>query len=74
MRKLMLLRAALCALGFVVLAAPAEATSARTWVSSSGSNSGTCPITAPCATFAYAITQTRPCTHLWTPREMQAVF
>jgi hypothetical protein len=39
-------------------AAPAYAASQRTWVSGTGTDSGACPITAPCATFAFAITQT----------------
>jgi hypothetical protein len=30
----------------------------RTWVSGGGSDSGTCPRSTPCATFAYALTQT----------------
>jgi hypothetical protein len=32
--------------------------SMRTWVSGTGTDSGTCTITAPCQTFAYALTQT----------------
>ena len=31
---------------------------AQTWVSASGSDSGSCTLTAPCKTFAYAATQT----------------
>jgi hypothetical protein len=38
-------------------AGPAEAAT-HTWVSRTGINSGTCPITAPCNTFNYALTQT----------------
>lgn len=30
----------------------------RTWVSAGGTNTGTCSITAPCATFSYAMEQT----------------
>jgi len=30
----------------------------QTWVSASGSDSGSCTVTAPCKTFAYAVTQT----------------
>jgi hypothetical protein len=30
----------------------------RTWVSGGGTDSGTCPRSTPCATFAYALTQT----------------
>jgi hypothetical protein len=31
---------------------------AATWVSGTGSNAGSCPITAPCRTFAFALAQT----------------
>ena len=43
-------------------ATPANATPSpnRTWVSGSGSDTGTCPITAPCASFQYALGQTNP--------------
>ena len=54
--------------GFLMLAAalPAAAyaidgrptTTPHTWVSSAGLDAGLCPITAPCATFAYAVTKT----------------
>jgi hypothetical protein len=51
------LLAGLFALGFA--ASPALALSTRTFVSGIGSNdAGSCPVTAPCRTFAYAITQT----------------
>jgi hypothetical protein len=42
--------------------APALATSSRTFVSgeSAGGDAGTCGVTAPCRTFAYALTQTAP--------------
>ena len=33
-------------------------TAPHTWVSSAGQDTGLCPITAPCATFAYAVTAT----------------
>jgi hypothetical protein len=39
-------------------AAPALAQVARTFVSGQGSDTGTCPISTPCRSFAYAITQT----------------
>ena len=39
-------------------AAPAQAQSNRTWVSGLGADTGACPITAPCLTFAYAYAQT----------------
>ena len=47
---------ALLALGFS--AAPAQAGPNRTWVSGKGTDSGPCPVTAPCRTFAFALTQT----------------
>jgi len=46
----------LLALG--LLAAPAHAQSIRTFVSGNGTNAGSCSTSAPCRTFAYAITQT----------------
>jgi len=33
-------------------------TNHRTWVSGKGTDSGGCPVTAPCKTFAFALTQT----------------
>jgi hypothetical protein len=51
------LLAGLFALGFAV--SPALALSNRTFVSGvESSDAGSCPLTAPCRTFAYAITQT----------------
>jgi hypothetical protein len=51
------LLAGLFALGFA--ASPALALSNRTFVSGiASSDAGSCPVTAPCRTFAYAITQT----------------
>jgi hypothetical protein len=47
---------ALLAFGFS--AAPAQAGPNRTWVSGHGTDSGGCPVTAPCRTFAFALTQT----------------
>ena len=58
MRKLMLLCACLCAVAFAVAAGPAQATNPRSWVSNSGSDSNTCTLASPCATFARAITET----------------
>jgi hypothetical protein len=47
------------ACGLLVQAAPAWAAALQTWVSGTGSDSGTtCPITAPCRTFQYAHDQT----------------
>jgi hypothetical protein len=37
---------------------PASAASYRTWVSGTGSDAGSCPITAPCASFQYALSKT----------------
>jgi hypothetical protein len=39
-------------------AAPARAAAADTWVSGTGTNAGSCPITAPCRTFQYAHNRT----------------
>jgi hypothetical protein len=47
---------ALLALG--LSAAPAQAEPNRTWVSGRGTDAGGCPVTAPCRTFAFALTQT----------------
>jgi Right handed beta helix region len=47
---------ALLALG--LSAAPAHAGPNRTWVSGRGTDAGGCPVTAPCRTFAFALTQT----------------
>jgi len=50
-----LLVSALLVLGII----PAGAASNRTWVSGlTGADTGTCPITAPCASFQYALGQT----------------
>jgi hypothetical protein len=53
----MTLAGALVALGLA--AAPAQARTA-TWVSGKGADSGGCSFSAPCRSFAYAITQTDP--------------
>jgi hypothetical protein len=45
-------------LAFGLSAAPAQAGPNRTWVSGKGTDSGTCALTAPCRTFAFAIGQT----------------
>jgi hypothetical protein len=39
-------------------AAPAEASANRSFVSGKGTDAGACPVTAPCRTFAFALTQT----------------
>jgi hypothetical protein len=54
--SLQAIAAALLACG--LFAAPAQAGPNRTWVSGTGTDSGTCAITAPCKTFAFALTQT----------------
>jgi len=46
------------ACGLLAHAAPARAASPVTWVSGTGTNAGSCPITAPCKTFQYAHNQT----------------
>ena len=59
MRKFVLLFAVL--VGCVVVSShltPAFAQANRTWVSGVGTDTGSCTRTAPCASFAYAITQT----------------
>jgi hypothetical protein len=40
-------------------AVPASAQANRTWVSGTGTDSGTCTIAAPCASFQYALSQTK---------------
>jgi hypothetical protein len=52
------LAAGLIALG--VASSPALAASSRTFVSVTGTDSGSCPTAEPCRTFAYALTQTAP--------------
>jgi hypothetical protein len=52
---------------FVLLSCALALTTAaysQTWVSNTGSDSGTCSIFAPCATFAYAVSQTQAWGHL----------
>jgi hypothetical protein len=48
--------AIMLALGAIPASASVAVT--RTWVSATGSDGGTCPITAPCASFQYALSQT----------------
>ena len=55
MTSLPTIAAALLTLG---LTAPAQAQANRTWVSGHGADSGSCAVTTPCKTFAYALTQT----------------
>ncbi len=43
---------------FSLLATTAQAGTSATWVSATGTNTGDCTVTAPCATIAYALTQT----------------
>jgi hypothetical protein len=58
MRKLISALALLCAIAFIAATAPAQAANTRSWVSASGSNGNACTQSAPCLTFAFAITQT----------------
>ena len=47
----------------LAMASPASAqsgTAARTWLSGAGTDSGTCPFTAPCRTLAYVISVVEP--------------
>jgi Right handed beta helix region len=57
-KNLSLLAASMIAL--LVASSPALAASSRTFVSGTGSDTGTCPLATPCRTFAYALTQTAP--------------
>jgi hypothetical protein len=54
------LTAGMIALLIASSAALAVGTASRTFVSGTGSDTGTCPLTTPCRTFAYALTQTAP--------------
>jgi hypothetical protein len=49
---------AACTIALLVASSPAPATSSRTFVSGTGTDSGACTTTDPCRTFAYALTQT----------------
>jgi hypothetical protein len=59
--RLALIAAAMLA---AVLALPAAAlatgTEQETWVSAAGTDSGSCQLSAPCATLAYALSETAP--------------
>jgi parallel beta helix pectate lyase-like protein len=60
MRKILSLSLAVCAtiLTFALFAAPAQAQASRTWVSGVGDDANPCSRTAPCKTFAGAISKT----------------
>src|ERR1700733_10948920 len=58
MRKRMLLCASLFAMAFLVPLTQTHAAGNHSWVSPNGSDANTCTQTSPCATFAFAITQT----------------
>jgi len=47
-------------LAFVLQALPAQAQATRTWVSGVGDDANPCSRTAPCKTFAGAISKTAP--------------
>lgn len=49
-----------CVLGLLSVAPAAQAASVRTFVASTGVDSGACARATPCRSFAYAITQTSP--------------
>src|SRR5258705_2943395 len=53
-----LLAAAICAATMLVTASPASAQATRTWVSGVGDDANPCSRTAPCKTFAGAISKT----------------
>jgi hypothetical protein len=58
MKRFSLLAAGAIALGLP--SSPALGASSRTFVSGVGTDTGICPVSAPCRTFAYALTQTAP--------------
>ena len=62
MKRALLSFAALCCgiLAMLLVAAPANAQATRTWVSGVGDDANPCSRTAPCKTFAGAISKTAP--------------
>src|SRR6202166_273741 len=54
------LAAGMIALLVASSSALAVGTASRTFVSGTGSDTGSCPLATPCRTFAYALTQTAP--------------
>jgi hypothetical protein len=58
--KHLLTLTAVAALGLMALAVPAHAQATRTWVSGVGDDANPCSRTAPCKTFAGAISKTAP--------------
>ena len=52
--------AVVCAMGMSLLSVPAHAQATRTWVSGVGDDANPCSRTAPCKTFAGAISKTAP--------------
>src|SRR6202142_776892 len=59
-KKLSSLAAGMIALLVASSPALAVGTASRTFVSGTGADTGVCPVTTPCRTFAYALTQTAP--------------
>src|ERR1700739_830068 len=55
-----LLAAAICAVTMLLVGSPAYAQATRTWVSGVGDDANPCSRTAPCKTFAGAISKTAP--------------
>ena len=55
-----LLAAAICAVTMLLIGSPAYAQATRTWVSGVGDDANPCSRTAPCKTFAGAISKTAP--------------
>jgi hypothetical protein len=58
MKSSALLLSLVSAICLALLSISANAQATRTWVSGVGNDTGSCPRTAPCLTFAYAITKT----------------
>jgi hypothetical protein len=58
MKTYALLLSIVFAICLALLSIPANAQATRTWVSGVGNDTGSCPRTAPCLTFTYAITKT----------------
>jgi len=58
--RISVLLASVCAMGLSLLSVPAHAQATRTWVSGVGDDANPCSRTAPCKTFAGAISKTAP--------------
>src|SRR5580700_2592827 len=58
--RISVLAALACAIGLSLFSMPANAQATRTWVSGVGDDANPCSRTAPCKTFAGAISKTAP--------------